>query len=86
MMLIVSPLAGGVTSGGTGAHSLETWLRRAMGAGTKFVVVSPLRSDIPDFLDAQWIPIRPNTDTALMLTVLAEPDSRDPYRLPWRET
>lgn len=42
-----------VTSGGTGAHSLEMWLRRAKAAGTKFVVVSPLRSDIPDFLDAQ---------------------------------
>jgi biotin/methionine sulfoxide reductase len=58
-----------VTSGGTGAHVLERWLRRAKQAGIRFVIVSPLKSDVPDFLDAQWIPIRPNTDTALMLGV-----------------
>ena len=48
---------------------LETWLRRAKEAGVQFVVVSPLQSDVPQFLDAQWIPIRPNTDTALMLAM-----------------
>lgn len=58
-----------VTSGGTGAHVLELWLRRAREAGVKFVVVSPLQSDVPAFLDAQWIAIRPNTDTALMLAM-----------------
>lgn len=56
-----------ITSGGTGAHALELWLRRAKEAGVKFVVVSPLQSDAPAFLDAQRIAIRPNTDTALML-------------------
>lgn len=67
---------GQVSSGGTGAHVLEMWLRRAKEAGIRFVVVSPLKSDAPDFLDADWIPIRPNTDTALMLgmahTLVAE--------------
>ena len=67
---------GQVTSGGAGAHTMETWLRRAKDAGIEFVSVSPLKSDAPDFLGAQWIPIRPNTDTALMLamahTLLAE--------------
>lgn len=58
-----------VTSGGTGAHMLELWLRRAKEAGVQFVVVSPLQSDAPTFLDAQWIAIRPNTDTALMLAM-----------------
>jgi len=65
-----------VTAGGTGAHVLEHWLRRAKDAGVRFVVVSPVKSDAPDFLGAQWIPIRPNTDTALMLgmaqTLLAD--------------
>jgi biotin/methionine sulfoxide reductase len=60
---------GQVTSGGAGAHVLETWLRRAKEAGIEFVVVSPLRSDAPDFLAAQWLPIRPNTDTAMMLAM-----------------
>jgi biotin/methionine sulfoxide reductase len=58
-----------VTSGGAGIHSLETWLRRAKDAGVEFVSISPLKSDAPDFLAAQWIAIRPNTDTALMLAL-----------------
>ena len=60
---------GQVTSGGAGAHSMEMWLRRAKDAGIEFVSISPLKSDAPDFLDARWIPIRPNTDTALMLAM-----------------
>jgi biotin/methionine sulfoxide reductase len=58
-----------VTSGGAGVHSLETWLRRGKDAGIEFVSISPLKSDAPDFLGAQWVPIRPNTDTALMLAM-----------------
>ncbi len=58
-----------VTSGGTGAHVLELWLRRAKQAGIRFVIVSPLKADAPDFLEADWIPIRPNTDAALMLSM-----------------
>jgi biotin/methionine sulfoxide reductase len=67
---------GQVTSGGAGVHSMEPWLRRAKEAGIEFVSISPLKSDAPDWLGAQWVPIRPNTDTALMLamshTLLAE--------------
>jgi biotin/methionine sulfoxide reductase len=58
-----------VTSGGAGIHSLETWLRRARDAGIEFVSISPLKSDAPGFLAAQWIAIRPNTDTALILAM-----------------
>ncbi len=58
-----------VTSGGAGVHSLETWLRRGKDAGIAFVSISPLKSDAPDFLGGQWVPIRPNTDTALMLAM-----------------
>jgi biotin/methionine sulfoxide reductase len=60
---------GQVTPGGAGAHNLETWLRRAKEAGIEFVSISPVKSDAPDFLGAQWISIRPNTDTALMLAM-----------------
>src|SRR5262245_39668108 len=56
-----------VTSGGTGEHSLERWLRAAKGARIEFVVISPTRADAPDLLGAEWVSIRPNTDTALML-------------------
>src|SRR6516164_5101965 len=55
--------------GGAGAHTMQTWLRRAKEAGIEFVSITPLRSDAPDFLGAQWVPIRPNTDTALMLAM-----------------
>jgi biotin/methionine sulfoxide reductase len=58
-----------VNSGGAGAHVLEQWLRRARDAGIDFVIVSPNRGDVPDFLGAQWVPIRPNTDTAMMLAM-----------------
>lgn len=58
-----------VTSGGAGAHVLEAWLRRAKAAGIRFVVISPFKGDAPDFIDAEWIPIRPNTDTALILAM-----------------
>jgi biotin/methionine sulfoxide reductase len=60
---------GQVTSGGAGLHSLETWLGRAKAAGIEFVSVSPLKSDTPASLGAQWVPIRPNTDTAMMLAM-----------------
>jgi biotin/methionine sulfoxide reductase len=58
-----------VTPGGAGLHTLETWLRRAKAAGIDFVSISPVKSDTPDFLDAAWMAIRPNTDTALMLAM-----------------
>jgi len=70
LMLAFGGLAaknGQVTSGGAGAHVNERWLQRAKAAGVAFVIVSPNRNDAPDSLDAQWVPIRPNTDTAMML-------------------
>ena len=60
---------GQVSSGGMGDHTYESWLRRAAAAGVRFVAISPSRDDAPEFLDAQWLPIRPNTDTALMLAL-----------------
>ena len=58
-----------ITSGGAGAHVLEMWLKRAKDAGVEFVIVTPNRSDVPEFLGAQWLPIKPNTDTAMMLAM-----------------
>jgi biotin/methionine sulfoxide reductase len=58
-----------VTSGGAGIHTLEYWLRRAKDAGIEFISISPLKSDVPAFVNARWIPIRPNTDTAMLLAM-----------------
>ncbi|GAA4332194.1 molybdopterin guanine dinucleotide-containing S/N-oxide reductase [Pigmentiphaga soli] len=59
-----------ITSGGAGEHSTPRWLEQARRAGVRFVIVSPTRADVPAGLDARWIPIRPNTDTALMLAMV----------------
>lgn len=56
-----------VTSGGAGQHNLPGWLGEARRRGIKPVVISPIRADIPAEMTAEWLPIRPNTDTALML-------------------
>jgi biotin/methionine sulfoxide reductase len=61
-----------VTAGGPGEHSTEKWLREAVRAGIEFIVVSPVRDDAPAFLGARWIPIRPGSDTALMLALAHE--------------
>ncbi len=58
-----------VTFGGGGAHTVDMWLRRTKEAGIEVVSISPLKSDAPDFVGAEWVPIRPNTDTALMLAM-----------------
>ncbi|GGJ29714.1 molybdopterin-dependent oxidoreductase [Neoroseomonas lacus] len=64
------PLRNGlVTSGAAGRHSNEINLREAAAAGLRFIQVSPNRADVPDWCNAEWIPIRPGTDTALLLAM-----------------
>jgi len=65
-----------VYSGGCGAHDSENWLKKARDAGVKFVSITPIRDDSPEYLGAEWLAPRPNSDTALMLglahTLVAE--------------
>ncbi|OZI52251.1 molybdopterin-dependent oxidoreductase [Bordetella genomosp. 5] len=65
-----------VTSGGAGLHNLSGWLQEAQARGIRLVAITPTRADIPEGSNADWIAIRPNTDTALMLamahTLIAE--------------
>ena len=65
----MAPKNAQVNLGGLGSHDTMGWLRKAGKAGVDFVVISPLRDDAADFLDAEWLPARPNTDTALMLAL-----------------
>ena len=58
-----------IDSGGMGVHRSNDWMRRIRDAGIEVVYMSPLRSDISEVLDARWLPIRPNTDTAMMLGI-----------------
>ena len=58
---------GQVESGGLGRHQMPHWMRAAREAGVQFLNVSPVRGDMAAELDAEWLPLRPNTDVALML-------------------
>ncbi len=76
-----------VSSGGPGEHATGPYLKAAREAGIGFVNISPIRNDIADHLDAEWLAIRPNTDVALMLALahtletegLADRDFLDRY-------
>ena len=48
-------------------HETTDWFARASAAGIAFVNISPSRQDLPANLAAEWLPLRPNTDTAFML-------------------
>lgn len=58
-----------VASGGAGQHSLKPALLALAAKGTTVINISPMRDDCPEFVNAEWIPIRPNTDVALMLAL-----------------
>ena len=56
-----------VGQGGVGAHRTGPALLEAKAAGVDFINISPLRSDIPEALEADWLSPRPSTDAALMI-------------------
>lgn len=58
-----------VSSGGSGRHRARDGLRRMAVAGTRFVNVGPVADNLETGGPVEWIPIRPNTDTAMMLAL-----------------
>ncbi len=58
-----------IMSGGLGAHTARDQLQNLRQAGVRFVNVSPMRDDMADYLDAEWLPCRPNSDVAVMLGI-----------------
>jgi len=62
------PLKNGqIDAGGLGVHRQKEGITKAHAAGVEFVNVSPLKSDMMDEVDADWLAARPNTDVAIML-------------------
>ncbi|WP_313383667.1 molybdopterin-dependent oxidoreductase [Pantoea sp.] len=61
-----------VASGGLSEHTERGFMQRAARRGTRFISVSPLKSDLPDEADGEWLSIIPGTDAALMLALLHE--------------
>jgi biotin/methionine sulfoxide reductase len=58
-----------VENGGTYRHQAHGGLRGLRDAGIRLVNVSPVRSDVDPGLGAEWLPVRPGTDIALMLAL-----------------
>ncbi|GAA2253825.1 biotin sulfoxide reductase [Streptomyces ruber] len=58
-----------VNAGGVSRHDSAAQLRAARARGARFVLVSPLRDDLAEDLDAEWLAPVPGTDTALMLAL-----------------
>ena len=58
-----------ISSGGIGRHTTRDWLRRCRDRGAAFVNIGPLRDDLDDETQAEWLPARPNTDVAIMLAL-----------------
>ncbi|MFK5978266.1 MAG: molybdopterin-dependent oxidoreductase [Rhizobiaceae bacterium] len=58
-----------INPGGTGRHSQASDMMAAKKAGVEFVSISPSAPDTMKDLDADWLPIKPNTDMAMMLAL-----------------
>ncbi len=62
------PLKNGqISQGGVGRHIQKAGVETARAAGIDFVNISPLRSDVMEGVDAEWLALRPSTDAALMI-------------------
>ncbi|MGY3617974.1 molybdopterin-dependent oxidoreductase [Bradyrhizobium sp. USDA 10063] len=68
----LSPRTAQNEAGGIGSHRLETYLQKIVERGVRIIHVSPLKDDLPDWVNGEWWPIRPNTDAALMLGLAGE--------------
>lgn len=56
-----------IDPGGAPIHENTNWFSRASKAKIHFVNISPSRQDLTETVTNEWLPIRPNTDTAFML-------------------
>ena len=59
-----------VAGGSISKHIERGAMARANARGCQFVLVSPLRADLPEEADSQWISNIPGTDTAMMLALV----------------
>lgn len=69
-----------VNPGGVTRHTAAGDMRMCRARGVEFINISPMRTDIDEELGARWLPIRPGSDTAMMLAlahVLISEDRHD---------
>jgi len=58
-----------VNSGAANDHAVPYWVGELVRRGVEFVNISPIRDDMDAVPDAQWLAIRPGSDTAVMLAL-----------------
>jgi biotin/methionine sulfoxide reductase len=58
-----------VAAGGISRHTEHGDMIAAARRGCELVLIGPLKSDLPDEVNNEWLPIKPGTDTALMLAL-----------------
>jgi len=58
-----------VSPGGATRHPNRDHLRAARSRGAEFVLLSPMRDDLPDWVGAEWLPVVPGSDVAVMLGI-----------------
>ncbi len=58
-----------VNPGGANDHAVPYWIGELARRGVEFVNVSPIRDDMDAAPRAQWLSIRPGSDTAVMLAL-----------------
>lgn len=63
---------GQIQGGGVGTHVQRDFRAAFIAGGGRMINISPLRSDCPEA--TEWLPIRPGTDTALILALCFEVD------------
>lgn len=68
----IAPRTAQSEAGSVARHLIEGYLRDIAQRGVRVVLVSPVRDDLPEWVNAEWWPIRPNTDAALMLGLSGE--------------
>ncbi len=72
VMGALTPRTAQMEAGGLARHEMQVHLKRMAQRGVRVVHVSPQRNDLPEGLHAEWWPIKPGTDAALLLALLQE--------------
>ena len=58
-----------VSKGGCASHATSGSIAELARAGVEVINISPIREDGPEAIAPKWIPIRPNTDAAMLLAL-----------------
>lgn len=58
-----------VNVGGVARHSALQGMEKCAAAGVRFVNISPIADDVTPLVSPDWVSLRPNSDTAVMLAI-----------------